>query len=84
MDVDDVMRQAKNQYANGFAAAALELMKKALGCKQNTLMYRFAATYACAAHDIASAKAYFVKVPPQDQSGIEQKSQQERIDLRGP
>jgi len=82
MNIEDAMRQAKNQYANGFAAAALGLMKKALACKQNTLMYRFAATYACAAHDLASAKVYFVKVPPQDQSAIEQKCQFEHIELR--
>jgi len=82
IDVDDALHQAANQYANGFAAAALALVQKALACKQDARMYRVAATYACAAHDVPTAKAMFAKVPPQFQAGIEQKCQQEGFNLR--
>jgi hypothetical protein len=40
-------------------------------------MYRFAATYACAAHDAVPAKAFLGKVPPQFQVAIVQRCQQE-------
>ena len=82
MNVDDALAQAANQYTNGFAGAALQLIGKALVCRQDVKMYRLAATYACAAHDSAAAKLYFGKVPPQFQSSIEQKCQQENTPLR--
>jgi pSer/pThr/pTyr-binding forkhead associated (FHA) protein len=82
MNVDDLITQAATQYQNGFAGSALSQMTKALGCRQTVQMYRFAATYACAAHDSAAARVYFAKVPPQYQSGIEQKCQQENTPLR--
>jgi hypothetical protein len=47
-------------------------------------MYRFAVTYACAAHDLATAKLYFTKVPPANQPNLEQKCQQEGLNVRGP
>lgn len=53
------MLQAQNQYAAGQAKAALQLMSKVLACKQDIRMYRFAATYACAARDVAAAKLYY-------------------------
>ena len=84
MNVEDVLQQAQNQYANGFAAAALSLVVKTLACKQDARMYRVAATYACAAHDVPTAKAMFAKVSPQFQAAIEQKCQQENINLREP
>ena len=43
--------------------------------------------YACAAHDLGSAKLYFAKLaqsPSSMQSGIEQKCQQEGLNIRGP
>lgn len=84
MNVDDAMTQAANQYAAGFSRAALQVMAKALLCKQDVRMYRFAATYACAARDAASAKVYFAKVPPQFQPAIVQRCQQEGISLQEP
>jgi ABC transport system ATP-binding/permease protein len=84
MDVDELMSQAVKQNEAGYAKAALNLVIKALACRQDARMYRFAVTYACAAHDLASAKLYFVKVPKEFQPPLEQKCQQERLDVRGP
>jgi len=84
MDVDDVMKQAANQFGAGYAKAALALVAKALACKQSVTMYRMAGMYACAAHDLSDAKLYFNKVPANVQSGIEQKCQLEGLNLRGP
>jgi hypothetical protein len=83
-NVDNLVAQAANQYSNGFASSAFALLVKALNCKQDIRMYRLAAMYACGARDLANAKIYFNKVPPNLQSGIEQKCQQERLDVRGP
>jgi hypothetical protein len=81
--VDEQMSQAALQYANGFASAALTLMVKALACKQDIRMYRLAAMYACAAHDLVTAKTYFNKIPTNLQSSIEQLCQQEGLNVRG-
>jgi serine/threonine-protein kinase len=83
-NMDDVMTQAQNQYKAGFARVALLLVTRALACKQDVRMYRWAATYACAAHDTAAAKQFFIKVPPQFQTAIIQRCQQEGISLQGP
>jgi hypothetical protein len=83
-NVDDAMSQAQNQYTAGFFRAALQLATKALACRQDVRMYRFAATYACAAHDIASVKTFFAKVPSQFQAAIIQRCQQEGITLQAP
>jgi pSer/pThr/pTyr-binding forkhead associated (FHA) protein len=80
--VDEIMTQAQNQYTAGFATAALKLAIKALQCKQDVRMYRLAALYACAAHDAVNAKAYLAKVPPQFQTAIVQRCQQEGISLQ--
>jgi len=77
MDVDDVIKQAANQFSAGFAKAALQLTAKALACQQNERIYRLAATYACAAHDLAAAKLYYNKVSASFQPVIEQKCQAE-------
>jgi pSer/pThr/pTyr-binding forkhead associated (FHA) protein len=84
MNVDEVMAQAATQYSAGFNKAALAQVLKALACKQESRMYRFAVTYACAAHDLATAKQYFAKVPPANQPNLEQKCQQEGLNVRGP
>jgi len=81
MNVDDVMSQAANQYAAGFAKAALQLLTKALACKQDVRMYRMAAMYACAAHEASNAKLYYAKVSPQFQPAIVQRCLQEGITL---
>lgn len=83
MNVDEVMQQAATQYSAGYAKAALAQVLKALACKQEARMYRFAVTYACAAHDLATAKQYFTKVPPANQPNLEQKCQQEGLNVRG-
>jgi hypothetical protein len=84
MNIDEQMEMASHQYGSGFAKTALQIVVKALACKQNVMMYRLAATYACAAHDAASAKLYFTKVPAQNQPAIIQRCQQEAIDIRPP
>jgi outer membrane biosynthesis protein TonB len=81
MNVEDLIMQSNNQYANGYANAALSIVIKALACKQDVRMYRLAATYACSAHDAGTAKAMFAKVPAQFQAAIEQKCQQESTPL---
>jgi outer membrane biosynthesis protein TonB len=81
MNVDDLLAQSQNMYTSGYANAALSLVTKALGCKQDVRMYRLAATYACAAHDAKAAQAMFAKVPAQFQGLIEQKCQQENVPL---
>jgi pSer/pThr/pTyr-binding forkhead associated (FHA) protein len=83
-EVDLLMSQASTQYTAGYSKAALALVVKALACKQDGRMYRFAVTYACAARDIASAKQYFSKVPKEFQPALEQKCQQEQLDIRAP
>jgi len=52
-------------------------MVKALACRQNERMYRNAAVYACATHDLATAKVYYNKVSASFQPTIEQKCQEE-------
>jgi hypothetical protein len=84
MDVEDLLTQAANQYSAGFATAALSVVMKAFTCKQDVRMFRIAAMYACAAHEIATAKFYFDKTPPSLQSGIDQRCQQEGLELRSP
>ena len=81
MNVDDVMGQAQNQYQAGFPKAALQLLTKALSCRQDVRMYRMAGFYACAAHDPQSAKVYYTKVPAQYQTNIVQRCQQENITI---
>ncbi|HEU4729425.1 MAG TPA: hypothetical protein VFT22_16095 [Kofleriaceae bacterium] len=80
-NVEDAMAQAQNQYAAGFAKAALSLVMKALTCKQDVKMYRLAALYACAAHDAATARQVLGKVPVPLRAPILQRCQQEGIDL---
>ena len=79
--VDDLMSQAANQFGAGFAKSALSLVVKALNCKQNERMYRMAVTYACVAHDAATAKLYYARVSPQFQPPLVQKCQLENITI---
>ena len=81
MKIDDTLTSAQNQFAAGFPKAALNLVTQALACKQDIRMFRMAALYACVAHDVASAKLYYVKVPQQFQPSIVQRCQQENINL---
>src|SRR5262249_51995798 len=80
--VDDLMTQAATQYDTGHAKTALSLTTVALRCKQTGRMYWLAGLYACAAHDLASAKQYFRDVPANIQAGVERKCQQENLDVR--
>jgi hypothetical protein len=82
MIVADVMAQAQNQYSNGFASAALSLMVRGLRCKQVPRMYQLAALYACAARDLGSAQFYYGKLTLAQQPPIEQRCQQEGMDIR--
>jgi serine/threonine-protein kinase len=84
IDFDDLMKQAQNQFGAGYAKSALSIVAKALACRQDERMYRLAATYACAAHDWASAKLYYAKVSPANQAAVVQKCQLEGLTLRGP
>jgi pSer/pThr/pTyr-binding forkhead associated (FHA) protein len=84
MPVDDIVSQAQNQFTAGFAKSALQLLTKALSCKQDVKMYRMAALYACVAHDATNAKLYYAKIPGQFQGAIVQRCQQEGITLQAP
>ena len=84
MNVDDLLAQATSQDRAGSPKLALELVIKALKCRQDVRMYRLAVTYACDARDIATAKLYFAKVPPVFQANLEQRCQQYELNLRGP
>jgi pSer/pThr/pTyr-binding forkhead associated (FHA) protein len=64
-------------------AQAVTLMVKALNCKQTIRMYQLAAMYACGARDLASARLYFNRLQPNMQSPIEQRCQQEGLQIRG-
>jgi len=81
MDVADLQAQATQQFSAGYSKAALALIVKILACKQDVRLYRIAAMFACAAHDAATAKLYYGKVPVDVRAGIEQKCQGEHIDL---
>jgi pSer/pThr/pTyr-binding forkhead associated (FHA) protein len=83
MNVEDIISQAKNQLNAGFAKTALTTMNKALTCRQDPMMYRQAALYACLAHDAAYAKLYYGKLSGQAQVQIVQRCQQEGITLQG-
>jgi hypothetical protein len=82
VDVPELMTRAATEYDAGSASAALSLARVALGCKQTDRMYWLAVMYACAAHDAASARHYFPKVPANLQSGIEHRCQQDNLDVR--
>lgn len=82
VDVGDLMTRAATQYDAGSPSAALSLARVALGCKQTDRMYWLAVMYACAAHDVASARQYFTKVPANLQAGIEHRCQQDNLDVR--
>lgn len=82
MNVDDLMMQAQNQFSAGYSRQALTLVVKVLACKSDVRTYRLAATYACAARDLANAKLYFSKIPAQYQPAIEQRCQQEGLIIR--
>jgi hypothetical protein len=82
--IDDIVMQAANQFSAGFSKSALSLMQKALQCQQNVRMYRLAAAYACAAHDLATAREMFEKLPAQFQPAIVQRCQLEGLDLSRP
>jgi hypothetical protein len=84
VNVEELMEQATHQYSSGYSKVALALVQKALACKQTPLMYRFAATYACASRDLPAAKLYFGKVPLQYQSAVVQRCQMESLDVRSP
>jgi serine/threonine protein kinase len=82
--VDDLMSQAARQFSHGYAKVALALVVKAFACRQDVKMYRIAVTYACAARDLAAAKLYYVKVPKEFRPALEQRCQQENLDIRSP
>jgi ABC transport system ATP-binding/permease protein len=81
--VDDLMSQAAQQFSAGYSKVALAQVVKALACKQEVKMYRLAVTYACVARDLATARLYFAKVPREFQAPLEQRCQQENLDIRG-
>jgi len=83
MDVDDVMKQAANQFGANYTKAALQLVVMALTCRQNERMYRIATMYACASHDLPTAKVYYNKVSASFQPSLEQKCQEENTCLSG-
>lgn len=84
LDVDDLTQQATAQFSAGYASAALALVTKALMCKQDVRLYRLAAMFACAAHDLAAAQRHAANVPESLRPAIEQKCRQEGLDLKSP
>jgi hypothetical protein len=81
MNIEDVLQQATNQFQAGFSKPALQLISKALLCKQDLKMYRMAVLYACVAKDMTNAKLYFNKLPVQFQTQMTGRCQQEGITL---
>ena len=79
MDVDETMTHAANQFNAGFARTALELMNKALACKQSNRMYQLAVLYACVAGNSTFAKRYYPKISKSFQASVLQRCQQEGI-----
>lgn len=84
VNVGDLLAEAANQYASGYARAALALVTKALACKQDIRMYRVAVLYACVGRDADTAHQMYRKLPAQHpaEPEIEQKCQQEGINLQ--
>ncbi|HET9619962.1 MAG TPA: serine/threonine-protein kinase [Kofleriaceae bacterium] len=78
---DDWISQAAYQFNAGHAQPALALIIKAINCNPDVRLFRFAATYACAARDVEAARFYFSKVPAPDQPAIAAKCRQEHIEL---
>jgi hypothetical protein len=75
--VDALMARAASRYADGNSVGALQLVEKALACKPSARIYRFAATYACAARNFDTANDYLAKLPPgTERSRIEEKCKQ--------
>jgi hypothetical protein len=84
VDTEPLVQQAAKLYSDGDAKAALATILRALACKQDGRMFRFAVTYACVARDVATAKQYFTKVAEAFKPNLEQKCQQEGLDVRAP
>jgi hypothetical protein len=84
VDAEALVQQAARLYSDGDAKGALAIVLRALACKQDGRMFRFAVTYACVAHDVATAKQYFAKVAEVFKPNLEQKCQQEGLDVRAP
>jgi hypothetical protein len=79
--IDDDVMQAANEFANGQPADSLALIRGALECKPDALLYRSAAIYACAAHDGPAAREMFAKVAAPHRASVEQKCTSEGISL---
>jgi hypothetical protein len=79
VNVDNLMAQAQSQFVAGFPDAALALMIKALGCKQDSRMYRMAALYACAAHNMPMAQLFSSKLPTPFQGALMQRCRQQNV-----
>jgi hypothetical protein len=79
--VEDLVRQATNQYDRGFSAPALRLMRKALACEQNTRLYRLAGLFACAAHDVKAARDLVARIPTASRAPLAQRCAAEGITL---
>jgi hypothetical protein len=84
VDTENLIERAGALYIDGEAKVALGLVLQALACRRDDRMYRFAVTYACVAHDVATAKLYFAKVADAFKPNLEQKCQQEGLNVRAP
>ena len=80
-DVENLIATARDQYAAGFPKKALQVIERALACKQDVHMYRLTIMFACSAHDIDVANRYFPHVPSQYQGPLQQRCQQEGLEL---
>jgi hypothetical protein len=84
VDTENLVERAGALYSDGEAKVALGLVLQALECRRDDRMLRFAVTYACVAHDLANAKLYFAKVADRFKANLEQKCQQEGLNVRAP
>jgi ABC transport system ATP-binding/permease protein len=81
LDVDELIKQARDNYEAGAAAVALQQIEKVLLCRQSVFLTRTAALYACGARNADRARFYYAKIPGENQAAIQQRCQQESIQL---
>lgn len=81
IDVSKVMRNAKSQFDAKNARLALEIVSKALECKQSQLLHRAATFYACRSGNAEAARQHISQVRTEDRSPLSQVCRSEGIVL---
>ena len=75
------MVEAEREYAAGNADAALSWARRTLACRDDARVHRAIATYACAAHEVGLAKAYYDQLPSRFQPAIVERCKLEGITI---